>query len=242
MRGRDKRWRWSAAGVLLGAVLAGLIWRRRALPHAGPWRTLLARWYGAATAGVLIGRARSEYAALAGAADRPRHPVLAYHVTQQIWPALAVYRSLLAAGVNREESLARLLDLVWATLGPLYRLSLAWLRLIPDPFGAWRGAVKTAMTTIFPPAGWRRRPIADDATHYGFDIVACIYLETLSACGAPELTAVFCEADERLAGLLPAGIRWERRGTLGMGQTHCDFRWGCVQGAASKTGPSRQTS
>jgi hypothetical protein len=98
------------------------------------------------------------------------------------------------------------------------------------------------MATIFPPAGWQRRPAANDASRYAFDIIGCIYLETLTAYGAPELTAVFCRVDDRLAGLLPAGIRWERRGTLGTGQACCDFCWLRDQSCTSNTGPSRQTS
>jgi len=242
--GRRERRLFVAGAILAGSALAWLIWRasRRAMPHAGAWRTLLARWYGAEEARWVMRHAQSEYAALLAGRQRVRHVVLAYHVRYYMLPALSVYRGLLELGIGRQPALERVLALVWETLGPLYRLSLFWLCFIPDPFDVWRGIVELAMATIFPPAGWRRRPVANDATRYAFDIIGCIYLETLTAYGAPELTAVFCRADDRLAGLLPAGIRWERSGTLGMGQACCDFCWRRDQSCASKTGPSRQTS
>ena len=53
----------------------------------------------------------------------------------------------------------------------------------------------------------------------------CFYLNTLTAYGAPELTASFCKSDEVMAELFPPSIRFVRPHTLGRGDALCDFQY-----------------
>jgi len=224
------------AGLALGALAGIVLYRRLAppahMPNARVWRGELRRRHGAAKGAELLARAqelyrelyarRPDYSRQAGALSRL---VLDYHAVWQILPALAVYRILREEGLEPTAARDEVLELAWTTIGPLYRSGLAWLPRLRRPFPAWKRTVALAMQTIFPPAGWGRRWVADETARYCFDITACIYLRTLSGYGAAELTPIFCWIDDQMARLLPASIVFERAGTLALGQDRCDFCW-----------------
>jgi len=225
---------WSAgrrAGILsgTGAVVLFLLWRRLRAPARMPYRTqwnhMLARRYGTTTANQCVDRPGQIIRELCAGYSFPRHLMLHYHVTWQILPALAMYRTLVE---ELEDSLiARdvVSQLVWQELRPIYRIATASFAPLPAPFPFWRMLVQIAMKTIFPPSGWRTRPAANTARCFGFDIVGCVYLDILRTLGAPELAPIFCQMDDRLAQLIPSSIGWRRAGTLARGQDRCDFRW-----------------
>ncbi len=213
-------------GLLAGALLMRWLQPRApGLPYRRRWCSALADAVGADTAHRVLGSAGMRYHELVSKGSCPRHPVLAYHLRWQILPALALYTALREHGMEQTLALREVGRLAWLEIGQLYRRATGWLRAVPDPFPTWRALVRLAMRTIFPPAGWRTVPAVDDGTCYGFDVVGCWYHETLSALGAPELTAVFCKMDDYLAGLVPTAIVWSRQGTIGTGAQHCDFRW-----------------
>ena len=58
-----------------------------------------------------------------------------------------------------------------------------------------------------------------------FDITRCYYLNTLTALGAPELTASFCASADVMAEHFPPAIRFGRPRTLGSGDAVCDFQY-----------------
>lgn len=55
------------------------------------------------------------------------------------------------------------------------------------------------------------------------DVLKCPYCEILASMGIPELIPAFCESDNESYGHLD-GVRFVRKGTLGMGMDRCDFR------------------
>lgn len=218
------------AGALLACGLAivalARLWGRRSrLPHLGCWESLLAEELGLAPCERIIPHASARYRRLLQVSSPIAHPVLEYHRRFQILPALAMYRALRENGFTENDALSLLERLLWAEIGPLYAPILALLRRLPQPWNLWRGVVRLAMALAFPPAGWRRRPVFDGAARLGFDITGCIYLDTLRRLGASEVAPLFCGMDDRMAGLAPPSIRWERAGTLAMGAPCCDFRW-----------------
>jgi hypothetical protein len=58
----------------------------------------------------------------------------------------------------------------------------------------------------------------------------CIYLDVLSAYGAPELTALYCKLDDLMFQALPPTIVWRHSRTLARGDDECEFRWCRVSG------------
>jgi len=217
------------AGVITGLFVAGLIRLclnpTKQMPHRMLWRRWFAVRYGESEAIRLTSHMQQIYNDLYRRRPRHRHPALRYHVTFQILPALALYQTLREMFGENKEALVETEKLVWAEIEPLYRRALWFLPVLPDPFPAWRRLVYVAMATVFPPAGWQTRQVVNDGYCYGFDITRCVYLETLEAFGAVELTPVFCKMDDLMACLVPESIVWQRAGTLALGEDHCDFRW-----------------
>jgi len=202
------------------------------MPNARVWGAELARRHGPAKGAELLARAQELYRELYARKPDFSHEtgwlsrlVLDYHAVWQILPALAIYRALGEDGAESTAARDEVLELAWTTIGPFYRTALFWLPALREPFPAWKRSVALAMQTIFPPAGWGRRWVADAAGRYALDITACVYLRTLSGYGAAELTPVFCWIDDQMARLLPASIVFERAGTLALGQDRCDFCW-----------------
>ena len=78
---------------------------------------------------------------------------------------------------------------------------------------------------LFPAAGFDIDYLEKSEDRIAFDIKGCYYLKTLRHYGIPELTPVFCAADEALAELFPPSIVFERTQTLGKWGELCDFRY-----------------
>lgn len=55
------------------------------------------------------------------------------------------------------------------------------------------------------------------------DMVKCPYFSICSMSGCPELTTVFCNADDVSYGNMHPKLSWERKKTLGRGDDCCDF-------------------
>ena len=219
------------AGVFLIFTLAALMLQRHylsapaRLPHRRRWQSVLGNRYDASISAHCLLRAEEQYRTLCARRPLPRHPVLRYHVIYQILPALAIYRALCEELVNPRRAYDEVELLVWEEVRPIYRPATTLLTRLPDPFACWRVLVRVAMRTTFPSAGWLTRPIATSPRHFGFDVIGCVYFDTLRDLDAPELAPIFCQMDDRLAQLTPDCITWHRSGTLARGQVCCDFRW-----------------
>ena len=55
------------------------------------------------------------------------------------------------------------------------------------------------------------------------DMIKCPYFSACTEHGCPELTTVFCNADDIAYGNMHAKLSWERKKTLGRGDDCCDF-------------------
>jgi len=96
---------------------------------------------------------------------------------------------------------------------------------LPDPFAVFRRIVPLVVRFGFPPEGWGIEAVEDSEDCIAFNVRRCIYLDTLTSYGAPELTALYCGGDDTLFAALPPSVTWERTMTLGRGHDHCNFRW-----------------
>jgi len=217
-----------ALALALGALAALIVARRlsapRRMPHAALWRRVLADQRGEAEAGRLVARAQARYDELYAERPRPANRALGFHVERSILPGLALYQALLEEGDDRDVALAEVESLMAPSLAGL-RWLMPLLGRLPDPFGAFRRIVPPVVRFGFPPEGWAIEPVQDSEDCIAFDIRRCIYLDTLTSYGAPELTPVYCAGDDKLFEALPPSITWERTITLGRGDDHCDFRW-----------------
>jgi len=69
--------------------------------------------------------------------------------------------------------------------------------------------------------------IEDTPTSAGFDVTFCAYAEAFRIVGIPTACAIVCAGDEMFIppAIEPLGLHFERTGTIGNGQSRCDFRF-----------------
>jgi len=194
------------------------------MPHAALWRRALAEKCGEAEAARLLAGAQARYDKLYAERTRLPNRALRFHLERSILPGLALYQTLLEESDDRQEVLSEMESFVPPALADL-RWIMPILGRLPDPFAAFRRIVPQVMRFGFPPEGWTVEPVEDSEDCIAFNIRRCIYLDTLTSYGAPELMPLYCGGDDTLFAALPPSITWERTMTLGRGDEHCDFCW-----------------
>ncbi len=214
--------------VLVSATLGVVYYfvRRRRLQGRLPaydlWQRLMTGRHGYWYALELIRRAQERYDGLMANRRQYRNAALRSHYEGNILPGIAIYQTLKAEGWSMRSIQEELSVLFSAQLRP-QTIALRALSHLPNPFGAFRGIVRQQMKFYYPETGWEIRWDEDSSQRMAFNISRCFYLDVLSAYGVPELTPMFCETDDRLAESFPSQIRWRRKGTLGRGDSLCDF-------------------
>lgn len=224
----------AALGLALVAVTRRLLSPRR-MPFAGPWRHELAERRGEATAARLIALAEARYDELFEGYRRPASRALRVHLERSLLPGLALYQTLLDQGDTQEEALAEMERLMASSVRGLTQL-MARLGRLPRPFALFRLLEPWVVRLGFPAEGWEIEPVENSADCVAYNVRRCIYLDTLTSYGAPELTRVFCAGDDIMFPALAPSITWERTMTMGRGGERCDFRWLRAAPARSATG------
>lgn len=217
-----------AAGFATGAVLGHRLSRTssRPMPHLRTFRRALAATRGEVMAAILAARIQACYNALLATRPRFAHPALRVHLRYQLLPGLALYMTLkedaARRGVAQAAALAETGEILthMDVLGPVLR----FLRRLPLGIAVYR-LMFPPMMALFPASGWDIRFEENSRRRIAFKISRCFYLDVLTAYGAPELTAQFCQIDDIAYKEMTPAIRWERATTLGRGGPYCDFCW-----------------
>lgn len=199
-------------------------WRAATAPWTEIWQRALTRRRGPSEAKRLIDAAHRRLPALKKKVALPHQPAMRKHLLENILPGLALYQALLAEDPDLQAARAEIDAVLRATVYQRRGLQLGLLRRMPFQRVVFRLVLRNAMRA-YPPEGWAitPRPIRPDRV--AFDIRRCYYLDTLTALGAPELTAAFCKGDEVMAELFPPTVRFERENTLARGGACCDFAY-----------------
>ncbi len=205
------------------------------MPYAGPWGHALAERRGEATAARMIALAEARYDELYEGRPRPASRALRIHLERSLLPGLALYQTLLEQGDTQKEALAEMAQMMASTVSGLTRLMALLVRL-PRPFAIFRLLEPWVVRLGFPAEGWEMEPVENSADCVAFNVRRCIYLDTLTSYGAPELTRVFCGGDDVMVPALAPSITWERTMTMGRGDDRCDFRWRRAAPVQSATG------
>ena len=221
-----------AAGLGLAAWMK---YRRRDVPGLSAWMPALEQDYGFHHAADLAHSIRERYAALLENRPIPTNAALRSHLLDHILPGLALYQTLLAETRGDRPAAIAEVDRLFRvdTLIRSRRLMIPF-RLVSDPFPLFRRAFRQIIKS-YPPEGWDYTWLDDNTDRIAFNYSRCFYLDTLTSCGAPELTPSFCKTDEVMAELFPAGVRFIRTNTLARGGDCCDFQY-CRSGLGSHPG------
>jgi SAM-dependent methyltransferase len=223
-------------GIIVGltAAAAGLVWQRRRANRSplpvNAWLPALSRIHDAEQTQRLLAETEARYRRLVAERPAPQQRALRRHLLNHILPGLALYQALLEThGGDRQAALAEIASAFRAETEARSRTMMRLLRAFPWPFAFFRLGFALQMTE-FPKAGWDFAWIENSSRRIALDIRSCFYLQTLTALGAPELTASFCQTDDWMGEMLPPGITFRRTRTLGRGDDRCDFRF-CRVGA-----------
>jgi L-2-amino-thiazoline-4-carboxylic acid hydrolase-like protein len=226
-RGRGQYLAGIAAGIALGSAMRRP--SQRPMPHLRTFQRALAATRGVVAATILSARIQAHYDTLIAARPRFAHPALRWHLTYQILPGLALYQALKEDAAQRGSTQAAALAETGATLerldvlGPLLRRT-RWLPNAP----ALIRLTFPPMMKLYPAEGWDIRIEEQSRQRIAFKVSRCFYLDVLTAYGAPELTAHYCQLDDVAYRELPPSVQWERTTTLGRGGPYCDFCWRTV--------------
>lgn len=214
----------------LGVASAlGIVWlvrqRREETGGWSDWKQVLIRHHGVEKGGQLAAEVRQQHVVLIAATPMPENRALRWHLKDRILPGLALYRVLLQEhDGNQQAALAEVDEAFRSRTLAKSRMLFAPMKLLPEPFRVFKLGF-TQMMKKFPVEGWNFEYLENSDERVAFNNTRCFYLDTLTAYGAPELTASFCKTDDVMAELLPPSIRFIREHTLGRGDEVCDFQY-----------------
>jgi hypothetical protein len=155
----------------------------------------------------------------------PKNRILRIHLDQAILPVLAFYQVLLPINNgDKQKTIQEIEGVVRTWILKTTRYFISPLRFFSHPFRIFRPGFEIVMK-LFPAAGFDIDYLEKSEDRVAFDIKGCFFFQTLTHYGIPELTPVFCAADEAMAELFPPSICFQRTQTLGRGGACCDFRY-----------------
>ena len=146
------------------------------------------------------------------------------HTNMCIFPAIAVYDTLLRHGMEKEAAVDLISGFFVGLSEKGFKVFSVWLHLFGNYHRYPAGFVKNSLRSFSPEAGFEYvMPERSDPAAARFDIIACPYYAMCKKYNCPELNRAFCDSDDAKYGNLHPRLLWRRTGTLGKGAACCDF-------------------
>ncbi len=198
--------------------------KRKIIPNAKRWKTVMARQRSPAEAASFLARVQARYEELISQAASYSNRALRIHFEDNILPAVAAYSILMMDGVEKDSALELLDRLLEASLESQRRMYRFWGRF-QFFFDMVKLVLKPMMKMQYPEEEWKVEWIDFTPDMAGLNYHACFYMNRLSEYGLAELTPHFCRLDDFLAAQAAPSLRLERTQTIGRGGSMCDFRY-----------------
>ena len=146
------------------------------------------------------------------------------HVKMVIFPSIAVYETLIQHGMDEDKTV----DFISATFVKLCGMGFKFKSLQLHLFGSYhrypQNFVKNSIKDFSPESGFQYElPKESNPAIARFDIVKCPYHDFCMKYNCLKLNRAFCDSDDAKYGNLHPKLLWRRTGTLGKGNTCCDF-------------------
>ena len=147
------------------------------------------------------------------------------HTSTNIFPAIAVYETLLKHGMEKEKAVD-VIRQFFVKICKMMFTPVSWAMHVGGAYHRYpSGMVKNSLRDFSPDAGFEyRMPEIDNPAVARFDIIACPYHAMCEKYGCLELNPAFCDSDDAKYGHLHKNLKWARTGTIGNGSSCCDFR------------------
>ena len=156
-------------------------------------------------------------------ADLPK--AMKQHTGTNIFPAIAVYKTLVAHGMKSEDAVDVIRRFFTGICKIMFR-PVAWYLHVAGNYHRYpAGMVKNSLRDYSPEAGFEyRMPQKTNPAVARFDIVSCPYHAMCIKYDCLELNPAFCDSDDVKYGNLHRNLKWARKSTIGHGAPCCDFR------------------
>lgn len=147
------------------------------------------------------------------------------HTDMNIFPAIAVYKTLVKHGMEKTAA-TDVIRRFFYKLCKIMFIPVAWYQHIGGNYHRYpAGMVKNSLRDFSPDAGFEyRMPDVQNNAVARFDIVSCPYYAMCKKYDCLELNPAFCDSDDAKYGNLHKNLKWARTGTIGKGADCCDFR------------------
>ncbi len=185
-------------------------------------KAALKKFFSAEEADALNGRVIDKIHEIDSGREKYPHKALETHFSENILPLMSLYLLL------REAYPDIALDKTREVAEEMYLIGRKRMAILGRfPFYHWliRNMVSGMMKRMFPPEGWDIEWVEVSKKEVAFNMHACFYFDVLKEYDVPELTPVFCGLDDLIYDNISPHLRWQRTGTLGRGDTLCDFRF-----------------
>lgn len=157
-------------------------------------------------------------------ADYKNNKAIKWHMDKNMLPTIAMYLSFKKFEITYERAYdytAEILEIVCKKA----QKKNEFLGKMPFGYNFFKLFCKEIMGKQYPVEGWDTEWKKYDNEEIHFDFTSCIYAETTKKYNCPELCPLFCKNDEiTLVGYSP-NIIFKRSGTIGRGQSKCDFHF-----------------
>lgn len=150
---------------------------------------------------------------------------LKQHTSTNIFPAIAVYKTLVRHGMDSKEATDVIRQFFYKICAFMFT-PVSWYQHIGGNYHKYpAGMVKNSLRDFSPDAGFKyHMPEETNPAVARFDITECPYHAMCEKYDCLELNPAFCDSDDAKYGHLHKNLKWARTGTIGKGAPCCDFR------------------
>lgn len=150
--------------------------------------------------------------------------VVQMHTRSRIYPAIAVFESLIAVGTSREDAAQLILDF-YVTRAQKPAKAIRNLLKIPGLYKAIPKIFLIGVNKMFgSDAGFMAKHYEAEKGCFRMDMLECPYMSICEKYGCPEIVPAFCASDDVAYGNMHPKLIWGRTKTLGRGDDCCDFK------------------
>ena len=155
-------------------------------------------------------------------ADEPK--AVQTHTKNRIYPAIAVFESLVAAGASREDAAQLILDF-YMTRAQKPAKAIQNLLKVPGLYKVVPKLFLVGVEKMFgSDAGFKAKHYETEKSCFRIDMLECPYMNICKKYGCPEIVPAFCASDDVAYGNMHPKLIWGRTKTLGRGDEYCDFK------------------
>ena len=155
-------------------------------------------------------------------ADEPK--AVQTHTRSRIYPAIAVFESLVAARVSREDAAQLILDFYMKRAQKPAK-AIQKLLKIPGLYRVVPELFLIGVNKMFgPDAGFKAKHHETEQGCFRIDMLECPYRNICRKYGCPEIVPAFCASDDVAYGNMHPKLLWGRTKTLARGDEYCDFK------------------